>query len=90
MILDNDDDLDEVDARVQLEGTFSEVNTRRIERDTSLHDIFATLVLASMPTESINTSGPWYDVEEGRYIEELAPGLGPHEQHSIPSTPAQA
>ncbi|KAH8598540.1 hypothetical protein B0O99DRAFT_738770 [Bisporella sp. PMI_857] len=41
-------------------------------------------------TRSIDTSDPWYDVKEGRHIEEIAPGLGSHEQHSVPSTPAQA
>ena len=28
--------------------------------------------------------------EEGRYIEAPGPGLGSHEQHSVPSAPAQA
>jgi hypothetical protein len=41
-----------------------------------------------MPTESIDTSGPWYDVEEGCYIEELALGLGSRESYGVPSTPA--
>ena len=81
MILNNDDDPDEADDGVQPEGTFGEVNTGRIKRDTSLHDTFATSVLASMPIESINISGLWYGVKEP------APGLGSHEQHGVPSAP---
>jgi hypothetical protein len=61
-----------------------------IGRDASPHHTSATLELASAPIESINTSGPWYDVEEGCYIEEPAPGVGSREQHGVPSTPAQA
>ncbi|KAH6667260.1 hypothetical protein B0J14DRAFT_659238 [Halenospora varia] len=45
-----------------------------------LHNSLPTSEFASAPTESIDASGPWYDVEEGRYIEELAPGLRSHEQ----------
>jgi hypothetical protein len=90
VILDNDDDLDEADARDEAEGASSDVDTRRIERDASLHNTFATSELASAPTESIDASGLWYDVKEGRYIEEPAPGLGSCEQHSVPSAPAQA
>jgi hypothetical protein len=85
VILDNDDDLDEADAGDKAEGASSNVDIGRIERNASLHDIFATSELASAPTESINASGPWYDVEEGHYIDEPSPGLGPREQRSIPS-----
>jgi hypothetical protein len=60
----------------------------RIKPDASLYNNFLALKLALAPIESINTSGPWYDIEEGRYIEELALGLGPHEQHNILSAPA--
>ena len=90
VILDNDDDLDEADTRDEAEGASSDIDTEHIELDASLHDPFATSELASAPTEPINASGPWYDVEEDRYIEEPpAPGLGPHKQHSVPSVPAQ-
>jgi hypothetical protein len=90
VILDNDDDPDEAGAGGQAEGASGAVDTGRIELDASLHNTFPTLELVSAPTESIDTSGSWYDVEEGRYIEEPAPGLGSHEQHSLPSAPAQA
>ncbi|CZR65258.1 uncharacterized protein PAC_15158 [Phialocephala subalpina] len=80
-----------VEARAggQAEGASGEVDTGRIELDASLHNSLPTSELASAPIESIDTSGPWYDIE-GRYIEETAPGLGSHEQHSVPSAPAQA
>lgn len=77
MILDNDD-LDKVHAGGQAEGASSEVDTGCIELDASLHNSLLTSELASAPTDSIDTSGPWYDVEEGRYVEETAPGLGSH------------
>jgi hypothetical protein len=90
VILNDDNDLDKADAGDEAEGTSNDVDTGRIGRDASLHSIFATSELASAPTESIDASGLWYNVEEGCYINELAPGLGPREQHSIPSAPAQA
>lgn len=86
MILDSDDDLG---AGFQAESASGEADTGRIDLDASLHNTFATSELALVPTESIDVSGPWYDVKEGRYIEELAQRLGSHE-HSVPSTPAQA
>jgi hypothetical protein len=49
-----------------------------------------TLNPAQIDFKQHETSGPWYDVEEGRYVEETTPGLGSHEQHSVPSAPAQA
>ena len=87
MILDSDEDLG---AGGQAESTSGEVDTGRIDLDASLYNTFATSEPALVPTESIDVSGPWYDVEEGRYIEELANSLGSHEQHSVPSAPAQA
>jgi len=74
----------------EAEGASGDVDTGRIERDASLHDTFATSELALAPTESTDASGPWYDVEEGRYTEEPAPGLGSSEPHGVPSAPAQA
>jgi hypothetical protein len=87
---DDDDDPDEAGAGGQTEGASGEVDIRRIELDANLHNTFATSELALAPTESIDASGPWYDVEEGRYIEEPAPGLGSSEPHSVPSAAAQA
>jgi len=79
VILDIDDDLDEADAEDEAEGASSDIDTGRLERDASLHDTFATSELASTPTKSIDASGPWYDVEEGQYIDEPALGLEPRE-----------
>jgi len=90
VILDNDDDLDKAGTGGQAEGASGEVDTGHIELDASLHNTFSTSELASAPTESIDTSGPWYDVEEGRYIDEPAPGPGSREQYGVPSAPAQA
>ena len=90
VILDNDDDLDKACAGVPAEGISGEVDTGCIELDASLHNSLSTSELASAPTESIDTSGPWHADKEGRYVEETAPGLGSYEQHSVPSAPAQA
>jgi hypothetical protein len=90
VILDNGNNLDKARAGGQAEDASGEVNTRRIELDASLHNSLPTSELASAPTESINTSGLWYDIEEGRYIKETTLGLGSHKQHSVPSAPAQA
>jgi hypothetical protein len=90
VILDNDDDLDKAGSRGQSEGASDEVDTGHIELDASLRNTSSTSELASAITESTDASGLWYDIEEDRYIEEPAQGLGSHEQHSVPSTPGQA
>jgi len=53
----------------------------------SLYNTFVTSELALVLIESTNVSGPWYDIEEGRYTKELAPGLGSSEPYSVPSAP---
>jgi hypothetical protein len=55
VILNNDDDLNKADTRDKAEGASSNIDTRRIKRDISLYDTFATLELALAPTESIDT-----------------------------------
>ena len=57
MILDIDDNLDEVDTKDEAKGTTSDIDTRCLERDTSLYNTFVTLVLALILIESINISG---------------------------------
>ena len=74
MILYNDD-LGEVVTRNEAESTFGNVDTRRIKRNASLHNTFATSECTLTPIESIDASCLWYDVEEGRYIKEPALGL---------------
>ena len=66
MILD--DESDEAGTGDKAKGDFNDVDNRRIERDASPHNTFATSELASGPTKSIDASGLWYDVEGGRYI----------------------
>ena len=68
MIL-NDDESDEACAGDKAEGAIVDVDTGHIGRDASLYNTFATSELASGPAKSNDTSGLWYDVEGGRYIE---------------------
>jgi hypothetical protein len=75
VILDNYD-LDKTRAGCHTQAPSGEVDAGRIELDASLHDSFPNSELASAPTDSINASGQWYDVEEGRYVEEIARDLG--------------
>ena len=82
MIL-NDDESDEACAGDKAEGAIVDVDTGHIGRDASPYNTFTTSELASGPAKSIDTSGPWYDVEGGRYIE------WPCEQQGVPSAPAQ-
>ncbi|KAG4432844.1 hypothetical protein IFR05_011683 [Cadophora sp. M221] len=76
VILDNHDDLDKARSGGQAEGASGKVDTGRIELDASLHNSLPTSKLALAPTESIDTSCPWYDVEEARYVEETTRDLG--------------
>jgi hypothetical protein len=82
MILD-DDESDEAYARDKAEGAIVDVDTGYIRRDTGPHNTFVTSELASGPAKSIDTSGPWYNVEGGRYIK------WPCEQQGVPFAPAQ-
>jgi hypothetical protein len=77
VILDNNDP-DEAGVMDEAEGASGNVNinTGRIRRNASLYNTFATSEPALALTESIDASGPWYDIEEGRYIKEPALGLG--------------
>jgi hypothetical protein len=53
------------------------------------HNASAISELALGLTEPIGASVPWYDIEEGRYIEEPTPGPGPCERQGVPSAPAR-
>jgi hypothetical protein len=88
MVLD-DDDSDKADAEDEAGDASSDIDASRVERDTSPHNILATLELASGSAKPIDASGPWYDVEEGCYIDEPAPRPGSFEQYGVPSAPAQ-
>ncbi|KAL2063229.1 hypothetical protein VTL71DRAFT_5033 [Oculimacula yallundae] len=89
VILD-DNGADNAGAGNEVEGAFGHIDTRHIGWNASPH-IAASSELVSTPTESINTSGPWYDVEETYYVEP-APGLlpRPYDQHGVPATLAQS
>jgi hypothetical protein len=64
-----------------------DVDPRHVEQDANSHDTLAASELASKPTKSIDTSGPWYDVEKGCWIDEPAPRLGSCEQQGVTSAP---
>jgi hypothetical protein len=82
VILDNDESD-------EAESTSSDVDTGHIRQDTSPHNTLATLELESRPTESIDTSGPWFDVEEGCYVEEPPPSLRSYKQQGVILAPVQ-
>jgi hypothetical protein len=88
----NDNDSNDEEAGDEPEGASGnvDVDMGRIERDASPHHTFATSESASAPTEFMDVSGPWYDFEDGRYIEESSLDLRPSEQYSAPCTAAQA
>ncbi len=90
MILDDDDDSDEAGAEDEAEGASRDIDTGRGKRDASPQNTFAISELALGLIEPVDTSGPWYNIEEGRYIKEPVPGPGPREQHGVPSAPVQA
>ena len=64
MILD-DNSSDKAGAKDKAKDVSSDVDNRRVKRNTRSHNTFAISELASRPTESINLSSPWYDIEEG-------------------------
>ena len=72
MILD--EDSDEASTEDEAEDGASDIETRRTGRDTSPYSTLGSSELAS---------GLWYDIEEGRYIDEPAPRLGSCEQQSV-------
>jgi hypothetical protein len=86
MILDNND-LDKACARDKAEGAISDINTRRIKRDTSPHNTLVTSELALEPIKSINASCLWDNTEDGCYIDRPALGLGSCQ--GVPSAPTQ-
>ncbi|PVH70774.1 hypothetical protein DL98DRAFT_123429 [Cadophora sp. DSE1049] len=81
----HDDDADNAGARNEVEGALGDIDTRRIGRDAS-PPIFQTSALISTPTESIDASGPWYDVDKAYYFN----GQAHREQYgSVPLTLSQ-
>jgi hypothetical protein len=68
MILDNESE--EEGTENEAEDRASDIETWYTKRNTSLQSTLKTSDLVSKPTKSIDTSGPWFDVEEGRFIHE--------------------
>ncbi|KAL5328830.1 hypothetical protein ACEPPN_002338 [Leptodophora sp. 'Broadleaf-Isolate-01'] len=89
LVILNDNNADNAAAGNEVEGASGDIDTGHIGRNASPH-IIASSELAPTPTASINTSSPWYDVEETYYVNEPAPGPRPHEQHDVPATLAQS
>jgi hypothetical protein len=78
---DSDSDSGEAGAGDEAKGASGDVNTGRVKGDAGPPKTSVISELVS-GIESIDVSGLWYDIEEGRYIEEPAPG-------PVPSAPAQ-
>jgi len=78
--------VDELNTRGVAEGASSDVDTGHAKRNTIRHSTFLTSELASASTKSIDASGP---IEKDG-VEKPALELGPCNQHSVTSTPAQA
>jgi hypothetical protein len=68
------------------ESDSDDVLTGRIEGDMSLQNILANSELTPNLTQSIDTSSPWFDVEEGRYVIDPAERLPPCEKQGLPSS----
>ncbi|KAG9228688.1 hypothetical protein BJ875DRAFT_229008 [Amylocarpus encephaloides] len=65
-----DDELEEEGLENEAEDSASDIETWHTERDASPQSTLKTSDLVSRPTKSVDTSGPWFDVEEGRFIDE--------------------
>ncbi|KAG0645128.1 hypothetical protein D0Z07_9189 [Hyphodiscus hymeniophilus] len=84
MILDGDEPY-EAGTRDEAEDASGDVDPGNIEQDANSQDSLASAELASTATKS---NGPWYNAEEGCWIDEPALGLGSAEQ-GVPFAPAQ-
>jgi len=81
MILD--DESDDTGAEDKAEDVSGDVDAEHIGWDTSPYNTLATSELASEPTESIDTSSPWFDVEDSCYFKEPAARLRSSEQQGV-------
>jgi hypothetical protein len=64
MILDGDEPH-KAGAEDKAEDASGGVNPAYVEQDANSHDTLAASELTSRPTKSMDTSGLWYDIEEG-------------------------
>lgn len=67
MIVD-DDESDDAGVRDKAEGASGDVDIGRVRQDASPHNTLTTSELACESAESIDTSGPWWDVEDRCWI----------------------
>ncbi len=84
-----DDELDQAGAADEADYASGDINIGRIGRDRSPHNTLASSELASGPAKPIDTSGPWYNVEEDRWIDEPAPSEGNDLEKDFEFTPAE-
>jgi hypothetical protein len=89
MVLDYDES-DKADAGDKTEGASSEVDTELIQRDASSYNTPTISEVASRTVKSIGASGPWWDVEDGRWINDPTPSTGSVEQQAAPPAPTQS
>jgi hypothetical protein len=80
MILDDDESYTGSDT----DGATDDVHNGRVARDKSPHETLVISELALELVKPIDKCGLWYDVEDGCYIDEPAPGLGPCESKGVP------
>ena len=71
---------------LDTEGATDDAHNGRVARDRSPYE---TLVTSELALEPIDKSSLWYDVEDGCYTDEPAPGLGPCEPKGVPPAPPQ-
>jgi hypothetical protein len=75
MILNNDDP-DRACARDEAKGAISNINNRHMERNVGPYNILVTSELGLESVKPITIFGPWYNIEDGYYINDSAPRLG--------------
>jgi hypothetical protein len=86
MILDNDEPEEETTEDEADNGT-SNIETGHTKLDASPQSTLKSSERASRP-KSTDISGPWYDVEEERYVDWPAPKLGPRTPRDVSCSPA--
>lgn len=68
-----DDELDQAGAVNKAEDASGDVKIGRIRGDRSPHNTLTSPGPASGPAKLIDTSGPWYNVKEDRWVGKPAP-----------------
>ena len=86
MILD-DDGPEEESTEDEADNDAGDIETGHTELDASPQSTLKTSERASRP-KSTDISGPWYDVEEERYVDWPAPKFGPRTPRDMSCSPA--